>query len=77
MSEHARHQVRVFQCVGEPGIYRAVCNTCGWMLMAEQEYTEAEAEKHRGYDQHYRPARREPPLRRAGFVSGLPDREPK
>ncbi len=61
------HTIRFLRSTSEPGEYRAVC-TCGWSIGGTLEHIQTRAATH-DLDEI-----EEPPLRRAGFVSGLPDK---
>lgn len=65
----ARHEVRYFACVDEPGEHRAVC-ACGWSLQGARADIEARAGRHAATGIS---ATRGPRLKCEGFVSGLPD----
>lgn len=65
------HKTRFLRCVDEPGLHRAVC-ACGWSIQGELEHVQPRATTH-NLDGEL--PTREPPLRRMGFVSGLPDKD--
>jgi len=60
------HSVRFYRSTTEPGVYHATCS-CGWAMSGDLQELQTRAATH-DLDEI-----REPPLRKEGFVSGLPD----
>lgn len=65
------HVVSIIRSTAEPGECRAMC-ACGWSIAGEADYVREESASHAAGRRREMP-RIGPPLRHAGFVSGLPD----
>jgi hypothetical protein len=62
------HITRFYRCPDEPGLFRAVC-TCGWSIQGDLKTIQTRAATH-DLDEPVHEA----PLKKMGFVSGLPNK---